>query len=660
MFTVNLPSVGICMCFDGDSWSVTEALQGDESIELSAATIPNASIAKFITYFRTMWGVACIKAKANPRVLDTEMPEFDEVHHKFWGFDKDHAHVVAALPFGKYLSYDDGEAEYTTDDILLLFYQCIAWTGRQNPQIIGAICNNYVPVYKVYLKANITDECVVYSSETEKWAVCSEKPEGTAVQTNVGTTAYIPEGEWKIPPQLVPLGFDLLADTVTGNYSTSLLATLPEELFARPVPANEFEQAFDLSTNAHRLLYYLNANPKMPEPVNATAPVVVERGKLPSVAFLTSGGAAPAAGAHPISCGGAVLIEGGHGVYAVYDIVNWLKRSTQDYLRFVERFDDSSISKSALNVFYERFGTYRTLKSPEVTSPTVPLQVTKALERWAWSDAGWSPIYGSDATYPDEISGVLDDLSAHYVDKDVDMNEDGWYRLLLQFLDTFMLPVSGLAALYYRTAEVPDNDEDGAAELSVVDPKTMTAAVYKNNGWSLTQVSSYNASTTKDSFGMYISCTGAPSISGSGFAKILSGLADAYKQLCTIRNERRDELCKATLFGDYDTLHICVPESSYNQRPHISTGVISDIDSPVILYDGKTRICHTKRGWAVNNIAGDKQKTVGSAGDYTIGYEPGNVEWGAESEQFVVDFINLVADYSDEDIRVARELATEF
>lgn len=653
MFIVNLPSLNICMEFDGDQWRVSDAVQGDDTVELSVVTVPNKSFARFIVYFRTMWTIACIKAKQSERVIPLPTPAVGEIDMSFWGFDKEHANLVGAMPFGNPMSYDDGAREYSLEDVLQLFYQCVAWCGNENQYIIGAMQHNYVKVLKLFLKADVTGQCVVLSSDTRRWELTKEEPVGKRVRTKVGISAYIPEEGFEVDAGMLLIGYDLLSNEMTGAFSIALISELPDSVFTKPLVSNVYEEAFDLSTNAMRLLYYLNANPAVPKEKREESQQPGERGELPSATFSVADGTS-------ISCGGSVLVGGGHGTFGVYDVARWLKSACHSYASFASKFDDEVISRNALNVFEEQFGRYRAGDTPSKADVHLPLQAVNGLERWAWSDSGWAQMYGSDATYQDEIVSVVGDIAIHYVDKDVDMTTASWERLLLNTLNSFFLPIRGLAALYYRTAENPDADDETTAVLTIVDPKTMHQVTWSNNTWQVDAIDSYSGEGTTDEFGMLIHCDGTSQVSGRLLAKMLNRMWEEYTALCLKRYDQREELSAQMVYGDYETLKVCVPPSAYNIKPNIRTGFISDIDSPIILYDGKTRICHTERGWAVNNIAGDKTKRVGDIGQYTVGYEPGNVEWGTDFELFIRDLISLVADYTDEVIQAARLLAIDF
>lgn len=652
MFIINLPSLNLCLEFDGDQWLVNEATPGDDTVALAASVLDHQSIASFIMNFRFMWTLACIRAKENDKVLPMALPEVAPVDMSFWGFDRDHSILVAGRPFGNVMSYDPGESEYTTESLLNLFYQCIVWAGKEHPHIIGAINHNYVKVSKVYLKANITGQCVVFSSDTKKWETTTEQPVGERLRTNVGISAYISDGGYDIDESVLPIGYGLLADEVTGVFSVMLIADLPEATFNKPEETNKYERMFELNTNAMRLLYYLNANPTVPV-VKEETPVVIERGVLPTVTFSIADGT-------PVPCGGSFAISGGHGTFSVYDVVKWLKSSCDKYAAFASKFDDAVISKNAFNVFNEQFGAYRTVDAHVRADMALPLQMTSDMERWLWSDSGWTQMYGSDATYADEVVAVIGELSAHYVDKDVDMTEAAWGRLLLSTLASFMLPVKGLAALYYRTAENPDADDETDAVLTIIDPKTLTKVTWSDNAWNVEDCGSFHQEGTTDDFGMLITCSNASNVSGRMLAKLLPQILERHYHLRQIRADRREELAGQMVYGDYETLKVCVPESAYVTTQNISTGFVSGVDSPVVLYDGKTRICHTTRGWAVNNIAADKTKKVGKVGRYDIGFEAGNVEWGTDSEKFICELIALTADYTDDVTQASRLLAIDF
>lgn len=655
MFTLNLPSLGVTAIFD-KRWRVLEECEASEDgVVFEEQEISNEDIVDFILFFYSMWTYLRVKVKhLNQNLLPDEPYEVNFQLPEGIGFDNEHSHTVSARPFGKQISYDDGAAFWTVDGMVELFEHLAILTGLEAPLVFGALHKNYAKEICVYLKASLTGECVKWSTNDKHWVEHTSKPEGKPLRTNVGITSYITEEGFWPDAGTLDLGIDLLSRVISGNYPQELLITVDESIFHnRPSPSNPVEESFAISSNGHRLLYFLNTTRQEQTPVEepTLADIAdVPASEIPMISFGLRGADTE------LFTGGFYSITGGTGTYSMFDITRTLSNWVSDYLDWGATHDDATVGPKAFAEYQASVSRPRVQSEPAKVSSVIPLQYTEGIATYAYSDVGWAPVYGSEKLYTNELrtpnGGTL-----YFVDKDVDMTTSAWERLFSFFIDNFLGCYPGLAAVKYANNEPPEEDSAFTGELTVADPKTMTAIFYTGGKWSLQEVDKYTASDTVTEFGHILSITGEGSISSRMLAELLAGAYKPFKELCHIRNEKREELCANSIFGSYEVLHQCLPENAYNTKPAIRTGFISDIDSPIVAYDGNIRLSHTAHGWHVNNIARDKTSKVSpSCGDYRVGYESGMVQWDDGVVKLLRDFLSLVADLKDEDIRVAREI----
>lgn len=645
MLTLNLPSCGIRIKFD-KMWSVTKLTEGKDEVLFRDGEYPNHQLAAFITFFPSMWGVATALANKVNLKLEPDAPynfPFELPAGMSWSTM--YAHVPATRPYGRTLSYNDGYNDWTMDGVLSLFqYMSLqAEDSEAARYIMGALHQKYTADHFFYLAAAKTGHCVRCDLSSMKWEAYDGTPEGLPTVSTVGITTYITEGD-KAPDlsQLI-IGVNLLVSCVGIDYSTEMLRDAPEALFQGVPFSTDMEQALPLTTNANRLFYMLNTDRDIP--VQEEQAPTLEKAELPTVKWER----VPTNGV-PIETGGGLLVDGGNGEYEMYDVVRWLNDAYEAYATYASQFDNSHLSKLAMQQFLEKFGNVRADVSPSKPSTSIPLQLEAGPVTYAWDDALWYPILGSQRLYPEQYD------SFRYVDKKVTMSTAMWTQLLKTLLDQFNGPCPGLAALYYMTADLPDEESAYEGEARIVDHWRMQEAIFHKGEWHIREATPYTNEALMTDTGLAIEVTGTGSISSKELVQMLIGAHAQAMQLLENRFEVIDDMCAETAFGTYQLLHECMPAAMLDIRQAPMSGVIGDIVSPVVLYKDKQRLSNTATGWHFNSVAHDRTKKLGKVGDYTIGYEPGIFPWDRDVAKVIKDALELTLDYNSPAVVAAIEL----
>lgn len=645
MLTLNLPSAGICIKFD-KMWSVTRLTEGKDEVLFTEGEYSNHRIASFLTFFPSMWAVACsLATKQNPKLLEDTVYGLPFTLPAGMSWLDDCVHVPATRPFGLTLSYNDGYNTWTLDGILAAFEYMVqqAPDGDLANYIIGALHQKYEEDHFFYLVAAKTGHCVRCDLSTMKWEAYEGTPEGTPLVSSVGITTYITEGD-KAPDlsQLI-IGVNLLTSSVAIDYSVDLLRDIPEEMFQGLPFSTELEQALPLTTNRNRLFFLLNTDRDVPPPREEAEPVL-EKARLPNIMWQSI----PTVGTRLLT-GGAVVVEGGNGEYEMYDVVKWLSDAYDSYANFAAGFDNSHLSKLAIQQFQEKFGTTRVDVAPSKLSTTVPLQLETGPVTYGWDDARWFPIMGSQRLNPEEYD------SFRYIDMQVTMTTALWIQLIKTLIEQFYGPVPGLDALYYLNEDVPDEGSAYDGTLRLVDHWRMAEYSYSKGQWSKREATPYSSEAAVTRTGLVIDVSGVGSISSKELATMLVELHKNAAQLLEERFEVIDDLCKDTAFGTYELLHTCMPAEMSVLRSVPAYGQFDRIVSPIVLYKDRQRYSNTPAGWHVNNVAHDRAKKVGEAGGYQVAYEPGTFAWDAIS-QVIQDFLELTLDFESPAVIAALEL----
>ena len=645
MLTINLPSAGIRIKFD-KMWSVARLADGIDEVIFQEGEYLNSQIASFVTFFPSMWSVARYLAKKeNPRLIPDGPYAYPFTFPDGMAWSDMYAHVPSTRPYGRVLSYNDGYNDWTTTGILCLFEYMVgqAEDSEAGSIILGALHRNYVVDHFFYLAAAKTGHCVRCDLSTMKWEAYEGTPEGMPSVSSVGITSYITEGD-KAPalPQLI-IGVNLLTSSVAIDYSVDLLKDVPEAMFQGLPFASELEQALPLTTNRNRLFYLLNTDRDVPEAQSAPEPTL-EKAELPSIKWQSI----PTNGTRLLT-GGAVLVEGGNGEYEMYDVVKWLSDAYDAYGLFASRFEDSHLSKLAKQQFEEKFGTTRVDVSPSKLSTSVPLQLAIGPITYGWDDARWFPIMGSQRLNPEEYD------SFRYINMRVTMSTAVWLQLIKTLIDQFCGPMPGLDALYYLNEDVPDEGSAYDGELRLVDHWCMQEFCYAKGKWSHREATPYSSEALLTETGIAIDVSGVGSISSKELASLLVSVHTNVTKLLEDRFGVIDDLCKDTAFGTYELLHQCMPADMFSLRAIPASGLVGNIVSPIVLYKDNQRLSNTSTGWHINNVAHDRAKKAGKAGDYQVAYETGTFAWDGIAT-VIKDFLELTLDYSAPAVVAAIEL----
>ncbi len=646
MLLMYLPSAGVQIEFK-NGWRVTPAAQGADSVSFTPGEYPNDQLAKFITFFPSMWSSVKAQEKQGNEMLIALKP----AHLAFslpagFHWDLSGQHVPAARPFGLEFSYDDGISSWSLEDMLSLF-QMLASAAPEDREswVMGALHKNFKKRRFYYLQAMKTGHCVRFDLDKKVWEEFRGEVEGEATVSSVGVTSYINDGDTEPNASDIITGMDLLTRAVSVDYSTDLIADVPEDVFER-VPFNtSIEQAIPMVTDVNKLFYFLNADYTANAPTEKRE-VPVEKAPLPVVSWHSS----PDAGT-PLVTGGSFTLEGGAGTYEMYDVVRWLDAQLEAYQAYAAEFDESKLPVMAVNEFVAKFCQVRVDVAPSRMDTHLPIQLVLEPTVYAWDSVRWFTLLGSQPVNPEAYKDF------RFIHKTVDVSPAEWTTLLQTCIDTFMGPTKGLAALYYRTAELPEEADAFDGELCITDPRTMLGVRF--NGAKLVEegpVEQYSSEHVSTNVGLVIEYTGQGSVSSSTLADIIAQAYEASMWLLNERFSRINDLCAETAFGTYELLHQCMPAAMFSVRPQVNSGAMGDIDAPIVLYKDKQRISHTTKGWYYNNVAHDRTKKAGAAGEYKVAYERGTMPWDEAVATLFKDVLELTLDYDDPAVVASLEL----
>ncbi len=646
MLILYLPSAGVKVEFR-NGWQVTQATQGADGINFQPGRYPNEQLAKFITFFPSMWYVVKSMEKQCNDLLEEDAPAelpFELPIGLHWDLTGDH--VPSTRPFGREFSYDDGASDWSLDSMLALFESLYTAMGGPAPSyLIGALHKKFRKRRFYYLCAAKTGHCVRYDLDRKAWEEYSGEPDGTATVSRVGVTSYISDGDKEPDESAIILGIDLLTRVVGVDYSTDLIADVPEDVFRSAPFGTPIEMALPMTTNRNRLFYFLNADYKLVTP-KASKEVLVKKVAPPTVTWHPSADTGT-----PLALGGSFTLEGEAGTFELYDVVCWLNSQLDSYQDYADGFDASRIPKLAMDEFFAKFSQVRADVAPSHMDSRLPIQLVIDPVTYAWDGVRWFPMMGSQPRNPEEYNGFW------YIHKSVDMALPEWSTLLQTCIDTFIPASNGLAALYYRTEEMPEEPDAFEGDMYITDPRTMQCAhIYNGALVGIYTTQQYSSEHIETNVGLLVECSGQGYVSSKTLAFAMCEAFGAAQQLLGVRYERRDALCAETAFGTYELLHQCMPAAMFSIHPQVNSGAMGDIDAPIVLYQGKQRISHTTRGWYSNNVTRDRAKKIGTVGVYQMAYEPGTMPWTNAIATLFKDVLELAIDYNSPAVVAALEL----
>lgn len=539
---------------------------------------------------------------------------------------------------GAFVSYDDVDVPVSAE----MLY---SWYAPFLPAKSPLYNDFYKPVIPDMwaLRAVVTRQAVEYDNGLWK-SVDAVNTGWEKVTTPYGYEVYTNNPEAAVPAG----GLDALATEVALTYPVAMLSTVPESVFE--------DLPVEFNTNAHRLLYYLNAgmlNKPKPKPApvveavvetehevelpEGTVDVEVEQPEAEPVEAsiqLNSGTGTV------IAIGGDIRVSDADGVWSTEDVVGFIQKALAAYSSLGVK-DGPLLSKYAIESYYNWCNDpSRITQVGGSPDSNVKVQVTNENGRYVWTGASFRPMFGSERTYSKSVS-IYKDLVLSYEDGKSVLTTKYIEKLLASFLSVFYPADESTMGVYYSAHLVPDLALSYEGRVYLADDYTKTYVCFDGGQWVPCQV--WDGGSRCPATGIRLRVPGEGYINGSDLARIVVAVSGGVMSLLEYRHLMRDEV--AVSLGhckDYETL-LSLPQKGITSRKTVMFGMNTIPDAPVILRDATGPIVYSGGEW--------RRTSVPLSG---ISFGTGEyLEYSmpiADAEKFLLDFLSLCCYSEDNEV----------